>query len=56
MGANPTPVGEQGEGASGPWSLKGRHILVVEDQSLIAMEIQSISNVFRRGIKTPLAG
>ena len=34
------PLGEQSEGASGPWSLKGRRILVVEDQSLIAMEIQ----------------
>ena len=32
--------GEQSEGASRPWSLKGRRILVVEDQSLIAMEIQ----------------
>ena len=34
------PLGEQSEGASGPRSLKGRRILVVEDQSLIAMEIQ----------------
>jgi two-component system, chemotaxis family, sensor kinase Cph1 len=31
---------EQSEGASGPLSLKDQRILVVEDQSLIAMEIQ----------------
>ncbi len=34
------PLGEQRQEASGPWSLRGRRILVVEDQSLIAMEIQ----------------
>ena len=34
------PLGNQSEGASGPPSLKGRRILVVEDQFLIAMEVQ----------------
>ncbi len=32
-------LGEQSEEASGRWSLKGRRILVVEDESLIAMEV-----------------
>ncbi len=33
-------LGKQRNGASGQWSPRGRRILVVEDQFLIAMEIQ----------------
>ncbi len=35
-----TSLGAQGKGPSGPFSLKGQRILVVEDQALIAMEMQ----------------